>query len=642
MTPSMPIATHTSRRIPAWRRWTRLTMVLALLLFVATDPSIGDESAPPRASPSAPTAVAASAQIDNLAVITIGGAITAVTSKSFQRRFEAALDAGADGIVVEIDSPGGEVGAVLEITDLIKGASVPVIAWINNEAYSGGAIIAIACDEIVLATGATMGDAAPVMAGPMGLQNLSETERAKILSPLIAEVVDSAAMNGYDEVLITSLVMVNVETWLVEHKATGKRYFLTEREYRALYGEEPPRATPLVQSGGVDLSSLAPPPTNRPSPFGVTPDPAQATGTSGTNATQPAPTSLPDDASPALRALADVADESTVAAASVGIATPSTRPDFARENADDYRFIQYATDGNTLLTLKESGLRAFGFTRYSGTIDNDQELEQYVAAQKLVRLDQSWSEDFVEFATQGMSGFLFRGAMIVIFLLGLFIEMAMPGVGVAGVVAMIALAGLIVPPMMIDASAWWTLVAILGGILLIMLEIFVIPGFGVPGVLGFLALLAGLIGTFSGAGELFPGQGAGSDGRLGWAIATVFLALFGAGVGCYFVSKYTRSIPIARNLMLSSTLATYDTSPATGLLGAMDAAPTAPVSVGDTGVTTTDLRPEGEAEFNARLVDVCSVGGWIGRGQRIRVIELQGSRVIVEPETMPSDGGSTA
>ncbi|MEM1423606.1 MAG: NfeD family protein [Planctomycetota bacterium] len=625
---TIPARDRTTRRTPMWRVWTRIASVLALALFVATDPSAGQEASP---TPQGPTAVAASAQIDNLVVITVEGAIDAVTSKSFQRRFKQAIEGGADGIVVEIDSPGGEVGAVLEITDLIKSASVPTIAWINNDAYSGGAIIAIACDEIVLATGATMGDAAPVMAGPMGLQNLSETERAKILSPLLAEVVDSAAMNGYDEVLITSLVMVNVETWLVEHKQTGKRYFLTEREYRALFDNEPPRATPLVQSGGVDLSTLAPPPTaTGPSRFPDSAVPSSPRTPDPSN-NQPAPTTLPDDAPPILEALADVADESTIAAASVSIATPSTRPDFAAESASDYTFIQYATDGNTLLTLKESGLRALGFTRYPNTIDSDQELEQYVGAKKLVRLDQSWSEDFVAFATQGMSGLLFRGAMIVVFLLGLFVEMAMPGVGVAGFIALIALAGLIVPPMMIDASSWWTLVAILGGVLLIMLEIFVIPGLGIPGILGLLALLAGLIGTFSTAGELFPGAGPGNDGRLGWAVATVFLSLFGAGVGCYFVSKYSRSIPIARSLTLNTTLATYDTSEPTGMLAAMgDTTSPHPVDIGDEGVATTDIRPEGEAEFAGELHDVFTPSGWIGRNARVRVSGFEGNKILVE------------
>lgn len=595
-------------------------MVVALILLSVPDIGVGDES---HATPASPTAVAGPAQIDNLAVITIEGAITAVTAKSFERRFNAAMEGGAGGIIVEIDSPGGEVGAVLEITHLIKTASVPTIAWINDSAYSGGAIIAIACDEIVLANGATMGDAAPIMASPFGLQSLGETERAKILSPLIAEVVDSAARNGYDEVLITSLVMVGVETWLVESKDTGRRYFLTENEYKALFGEEPPRATPIIGTGGVDLSKLgpAPPPSNVIAPA----LPNQASGTA-----QSAPASLPDDASPALRALADIADENTIATASIGITSVSSRPDFAQEDADDYNFIQYATDGTTLLTLKEPGLRALGFTRYSGTIDSDEDLKNYVAAKKLARLDQSWSEDFVAFATQGASGFFFRAAMIVIFLLGLFIEMAMPGVGIAGLVAMCALAGLIVPPLMIDASAWWTLVAILGGVLLIALEIFVIPGFGVPGILGFLALLAGLIGTFSGAGELFPGSGAGSDGRLGWAVATVFLSMFGAFVTMYFISKYTRSIPIARNLMLSTTLATFDTGAKVGMLSAMDGAPSVPLSAGDTGTTTTALRPEGEAEFEGELYDVCSNGPFIDRGTPVRVVEIRGNRVTVE------------
>jgi membrane-bound serine protease (ClpP class) len=652
-------------RRPALNRWfSRAVTLLSLALLswqtaaTASQALEADEPAPqPTANPApagpASAPVGAIAQINNLAVITIEGAIDAITSRSFERRMSDAIDGGADGVVVEIDSPGGEVGAVREICKVIKAAAVPTIGWVNIDAYSGGAIVALACDEIVLGQNATMGDAAVIAVNPlMGLQSLPETEREKLLGPIITELVDSAQRNGYDEVLVIGFAKLGVETWLVEHKDTGERFFLTEREYKALFNEEPSRATPLVQSGG-DLSNVTNLPAPPPTLSGPTPqiDPPNAPGGPGGSVGGAAGAELPEDASPGLQAVRDVAGESLAAQANLGTTSISTRPDFAQADPEDYRFIQYATDGQTLLTLKGPALRAFGFVRHSGTIDSDQDLMQYTGAQNMARLNQSWSESLVGFMTSGASGLIIRGLLIALFLLGLFIEMASPGVGVAGTIALIALAGLVIPPMMMGASHWWTIVAIGLGVLLMGLEIFVFPGFGLPGGLGLLCVVGGLVGSFAGAGELFPGQNPTGASSLGWSIATVMLAIFAAGVGIYFFGKYTRSIPIARGLVLNDTLSSYDThkkastgSSDGGLLAAMGALNSGAVAVGDEGFTTTACRPQGDADFNGAIIEVVSDLGFVPADTRVRVVDSSGARPRVtpvdgEPESLPADGG---
>src|SRR5690606_34714401 len=73
-----------------------------------------------------------------------------------------------------------------------------------------------------------------------GLQQLPATERAKLESPLLDEVVDSARRNHYDENLVQSFVSVGVELWLIENGETGEKVFVDREEYRAAIGEEPP------------------------------------------------------------------------------------------------------------------------------------------------------------------------------------------------------------------------------------------------------------------------------------------------------------------------------------------------------------------------------------------------------------------
>lgn len=164
----------------------RLTRVVAWAsaLLLLAGAVIAQDAAP--ATP--PSAVPAARQASNVAILTIEGPINAMTSRSIERRLRSAEDAGADAIVIEIDTPGGEVGAVLEICNAIKSSTIPnTVAWVRPDAYSGGAIIAIACREIVASDPASMGDALPITIGPGGLQALPEAERQKILSPLISD-----------------------------------------------------------------------------------------------------------------------------------------------------------------------------------------------------------------------------------------------------------------------------------------------------------------------------------------------------------------------------------------------------------------------------------------------------------------------
>lgn len=625
----------------------------SLLLVLAMGAWAAETTEPDGAAGTTGTPVPASRKAPNLAIITIKGEINAVTAQSFERRLKRALDGGADGIVIEIDTPGGEVGAVLEITTQIKQSpNQNIIAWINPEAISGGAIIALACKEIVVAPGALMGDAAPIMLDPlMRIQEMSPTERQKFLAPLLAELVDSARLNGYDEKLVQGFVSLGVELWEVENVRTGERYFIDAGEYRALFGEEPVRGTPYVASGAV--SDAGEPVAEDSEEAGdsevgdETGEPAEVEapdsladgegagapeGAASGEGAQPGPS---DDT--AFRPAVPDLSEQTIEAVELDL-PPTDRPNFALENPAEYRVGEYITDGNTLLTLRETGLKELGFA--DTTIANDEELKQYMGAKNVRRLDMSWSEVFVSFMTQGLSGLVVRAILIIVFLLGLFIELSMPGVSVPGLVALLALFGLIGPPLMLGAASWWAGVVIIGGILLVMLELFVIPGVGVPGILGILMVLVGLIGTFADAGQLFPGIGDGQGAELAWAISIVFMATFIAGVGMYLFSKYTHRFPVAGRLVLSDRQVALGRGESVGMLEAMgEGAPERQdVRVGDIGEATTDLRPAGSARFGDALVDVVSEVGFIERGAPVRAASVSRYHVGVEPA--PEGGNS--
>ena len=544
---------------------------------------------------------------ENLAIITIDGPIDGVTARSFERRMKRAVEGGADAVVIEIDTPGGEIFAMLQICGEIEACPVQTTAWVNKNAISAGAVIALTCKEIVIADGALMGDAAPMnMLNPNNSSSLLTDELAveKFTAPSLAQVVDAARRNGYDESLVQGFIFPGVETWLVERVDSGQKYFLTAREYEALFGQAPPRGTPMVASGsqGVDQWD-----------------------------TSVDPVLIPEASPTSFRPATGVADANVIKQVNERLEAEAatTRPDFATEDPSGYQVLGYATDGQTLLTLKSTQLRSFGLVRHAADVNTDADIQAYFGATNVERLNQTWIESVVGFMTQGISGLLIRGVLIVVFLLAMFIELSMPGLGVPGVVALCALGLLVVPSMLLGASMWWAVGAIVGGVGLIILEILVFPGFGIPGLLGLVMLLGGLVGTFMTGGQLFPGTGTSTAMQLFWAISTVLLALFAAGAAMFFVSKYTRSIPIASRLVLAESLTTPSASaPAAVSPGGVGGA----VGIGAVGVTTTPLRPSGTAEFGDDLVDVVADVGFVDAGVRVRVVSASAFRVVVEPD----------
>ena len=75
---------------------------------------------------------------------------------------QLAEDAGADAIVFDVDTPGGRVDSAVNIIRAIQDTQIPTIAFVNRQAISAGAMISIACNQIVMTSGGTIGDSAPV------------------------------------------------------------------------------------------------------------------------------------------------------------------------------------------------------------------------------------------------------------------------------------------------------------------------------------------------------------------------------------------------------------------------------------------------------------------------------------------------
>jgi membrane-bound serine protease (ClpP class) len=237
--------------------------------------------------------------------------------------------------------------------------------------------------------------------------------------------------------------------------------------------------------------------------------------------------------------------------------------------------------------------------------------------------------------------------LLIVFLLSLFIEVMNPGLILPGTVAGFALLLLVAPPMLVSLNYIWAVVAILAGISLIALEIFVLPGFGVFGVLGLVLLFGGLVGVVipTGGQGLFPGDA--SNSRLGTGLATFAIALSTAGVGMYLIGRHLGSLPILNRLILSGVARNDDDREqamsgqvgmgAAGGIGTLDSD-----LIDARGVVISPLRPSGRVQVGERIIDAVADTGYIPAGAAVRIIEASSFRVVVERVDDPGPGAGGA
>ncbi len=173
---------------------------------------------------------AVTAPTGKVRVIEFEGAIEPSLAAYLKRSFAAARADGVTAIVLAIDSPGGRVDSMLEIADALLALpkSIRTTAWIEHEAISAAAFSALACDEIVMAPHATIGDCQPIiMGGEAGIVPAGE----KIETYLRAQFRRLARMKGWDPVLVEKFVTKDRSVIEVEVIGTSKTHYVFGDEF---------------------------------------------------------------------------------------------------------------------------------------------------------------------------------------------------------------------------------------------------------------------------------------------------------------------------------------------------------------------------------------------------------------------------
>ena len=229
----------------------------------------------------------------------------------------------------------------------------------------------------------------------------------------------------------------------------------------------------------------------------------------------------------------------------------------------------------------------------------------------------NWALELVEaLASPGLAALL-----LVVGVMGLYIELNSPGVGFGGFIATVALLLFFWSKFLDGTADWLEVLLFVTGVVFVLIEVMVLPGVGIFGLGGALMVIGALV--LASQTFILP-KTASQMVELRNSLATVV----GAGFGCLLAAGVLRAYLPQSALFRRATLAPPEEADRIEQGRREQLADYAHL-VGKTGVATTDLLPAGRAEIAGELVDVTTDGDVIDRGASVQVVDAQANRVVV-------------
>lgn len=286
------------------------------------------------------------------------------------------------------------------------------------------------------------------------------------------------------------------------------------------------------------------------------------------------------------------------------------RVDIAEGMVDERVVIPGLVDSTQLVTLTSEEALKY---EIADTLLNN--IDEVYAFFNLVENDKvyersNWAEDVVRF----LGNPIISSILIMIGFFGLLAEVKSPGWGLPGTAGLVALALFFGSSYILQLASVLEIAMFLVGLGLIILEVFVIPGFGVAGISGILLIIASLFLSLVGEDPFLDME------AVSQAIIQLSVALLLSIVFIFLLARYLSKSNIFKKFILSEEeKATAGYTSRTNLTELM----------GAEGIALTTLRPAGTAEFNGKRVDVVTDSEYIEHGKPIIVTAVEGMRVVV-------------
>jgi membrane-bound serine protease (ClpP class) len=457
-------------------------------------------------------------------IIPIQGDIEPSLTAFVRREGGKALSARAEYIIFEIDTFGGRVDSALQITSFIVSMkNVRTVAWVNSRegsmgvSWSAGALIAMACQDIYMAGGTSLGAAAPVTVGADGS---TEGTGEKTVAAVRSQMAALAERNGHPVEIARAMVDYDVELW--EVLVDGQIRVLTSQELELLEKDRG-EGSPGVERRGV-----------------ISPKGKLLSLTSG----------------------------------------EAYRYGLARGLADD----------------RDTLLAALGAA--------------------------SPAEESVPGAADGLVSLLnsapVQVLLIILGLVMIFLELQSPGFGVFGVIAIIAFVTVFGSGALLGRVGSLEIVLFLIGLGLLVVEIFITPGFGVMGITGFLCI--GLSLLFSMQDFVIP-RFDWEWNLLGRNAMVVFTGLVVAIAGIAVVALWGPKTHLFDRLTLNTHIDGNAVSDKEGDVGQS--------LIGKIGIAATTLRPVGRVEIDGEVYEAEADGLFVDPGRGVKVTRVRGKTITV-------------
>ena len=293
----------------------------------------------------------------------------------------------------------------------------------------------------------------------------------------------------------------------------------------------------------------------------------------------------------------------------------------------DWALLEVPYKKSDLVLLNSEQAKKLGFAKAliqqeSGS-DKFAPIRTYLGAKQAVYLSDSMLDRFADFLIQPFVTSILSFIMLVC----AYTELRMPGFGVFGLIAVVCFLILTCSHYIIGFANWWEIAAMFIGIVLILLEIFVIPGFGVAGIAGIVLFFVGLVAMMV---PNMPGELPIPSTPWMWQVfkqgAIAILAAFILStIVCFYLSTKLPKFSILKNSsVILEDVTPLEASPRS------DDSPIHKLKVDDVGTTISMLRPVGTVRFGDFVLDAVSDSGFIAPNESVKIISISENRILVE------------
>ena len=280
-------------------------------------------------------------------------------------------------------------------------------------------------------------------------------------------------------------------------------------------------------------------------------------------------------------------------------------PDIAAAMVDADVVIEGLVESGKLLTLTAHDALEFGYADVLSNYRSEVLAHYNLDHLPVVEIERNWAERLVGFVTDPTVSQI----LLIVGFLGIIIELFSPGFGLPGVVGILAM-GLFFGGRILAGLAGLEVIALfILGLVLLILEIFVVPGFGIVGILGLLSIFGSIILSF----DSFTA-----------ALTSITITLLVVILVMILLwRRFKKSTAFKRFVLFTREEKTL------GYQGVRDYSNL----LGKTGVTVSALRPAGIVKIGDHRYDVVSDGSFISVNTEVKVVFVEGNRIVVTEKT---------